>query len=122
MITELTTAAVAIGTWLLNQREKQLKRDDDAVKTVLLALNETESYIAEWNAGKRDRSRERRLVTFWTDAAVAIRRKDADLAQRLEMKASYWTNPDNWTAADVERAGIQIKVVADDARALLAGN
>jgi hypothetical protein len=38
------------------------------------------------------------------------------------MKASYWTNPDNWTAADVERAGIQIKVVADDARALLAGN
>jgi hypothetical protein len=121
IVTELSAAALAIGTWLMNLREKKLKRDDDAVKTVLLALNETEAYIAESKETKRDRARERRLVTFWTDAAVAIRRNDPDLAGRLEAKAQYWTDPENWTPADVKRAGIQIKVVAADAKALLAG-
>lgn len=116
----LTDAISQIGGWL-DRTEKRQERADAAVKAVLLALNETQAYIADWNSGRRSREREVALVRLWTDAAVAIRRKYPDFAQRLQMKAEYWTDPERWTAADVERAGIRIKTVAAQARALLGG-
>jgi len=36
--------------------QKQRERDDASLKTILQALNETQAYIAQWNAGTRDAS------------------------------------------------------------------
>ncbi len=116
----LTVSIRQIGEWLDRLSERQ-ERADAAVKAVLLALNETRAYIADWNAGRRSRDRELLLVRLWTDAAVAIRRRDRDFAQQLQMKAEYWTDPEKWTSADVRRAGISIKSVAGRARTLLGG-
>src|SRR5438034_8847912 len=116
----LTDSVGQIGGWL-DRLSKRQERADAAVKAVLLALNETQAYMADWNAGNRARERELLLVRLWTDAAVAVRRKYPEFAQRLQMKAQYWTDPDRWTAADVARAGIRIKSVAAQARALLRG-
>jgi hypothetical protein len=116
----LTEKISQIGGWL-DYLAKQQERADAAVKAVLLAVNETQAYITDWSAGKRVRERELLLVRLWTDAAVAIRRKYPDFAQRLQIKAQYWTDPERWTAADVERAGIEIEKVAGQARAFLGG-
>jgi hypothetical protein len=119
-LTALTDTVGQLGGWL-DRIAKRQDRADAAVKAVLLALNETQGYIADCNAGNRSRMHEALLVRLWTDAAVAIRRKYPDVAQRLQMKAEYWTDPERWTAVDVERAGIRIKEVAAQARAFLGG-
>lgn len=116
----LTDSIRQIGDWLDRLAGRQ-ERADAAVKAVLLALNETQAYVADWRTGQRSRERELILVRLWTDAAVVIRRKDRDFAQQLQMKAEYWTDPEKWTRADVKRAGIHIKSVAGRARALLGG-
>jgi len=109
-----------VGEWL-DRPVRRNERADAAVKAVLLALNETKAYIADWNAGSHSRERELVLVRLWTDAAVAIRRKDRTFAIQLQSKAEYWADPDRWTEADARRAGIRIDEVAGRARSLLIG-
>ena len=116
----LTQAIDQIGGWL-DRLSRRRERADAAVKAVLLAVNETKAYIADWTSGTRSRKRELLLVRLWTDAAVAIRRKDRNFAHQLQMKAEYWTDPERWTPVDVERAGIRIDAVAGRARSLLGG-
>ena len=117
---ELVPAIEMLGSWFDRLAGRQ-DRADVAVKAVLLALNETKAYIVDWKSGNRSRERERLLTRLWTEAAVAIRKKDRDFAHQLQAKAEYWTDPDRWTANDVERAGIKIDVVAAKARSLLGG-
>lgn len=114
----MTEAIGQIGRWL-DRLARRRDRADDAVKAVLLAMNQTKAYIADWENDKRSRVRERSLVRLWTEAAVAIRRSDPEFAETLQMKAEYWASPENWTSTDVQRAGIGIKRVAAKARALL---
>ena len=109
-----------VGGWLDRLAAKK-DRADAAVKAVLLAANETRAYIVDWTAGSRARDRELVLVRLWTDAAVAIRRKDPEFAHQLQAKAEYWTDPERWTQADVDRVGIRIDAVAARARSLLGG-
>ncbi len=116
----MTDSIGQLGGWL-DRLAKGQERADAAVKAVLLALNETKAYVADWKSGQRVRERELLLVRLWTDAAVAVRRKDRDFAHQLQMKAQYWTDPERWTPEDVKRAGIQIDAVSDLARSLLGG-
>jgi hypothetical protein len=119
-ISTLGVAIERVGGWL-DRRRKNQERADAAVKAILLAVNETKAYIADWNRGHRVRDRERLLVQFRTDAAVSLRRYDKEFAQLLQMKAEYWADPENWNDADVARAGIGIEAVAGKARSLLGG-
>jgi hypothetical protein len=116
----LLDAIGQVGNWL-DRRDRRGERDDAAVKAVLLAVNETKLYIASLDRGEpQRRNQERLLVQLWTDAAVAIRRSDPHLAERLQMKAEYWADPENWSDNDVQSAEIGIESVAARARALLS--
>jgi len=116
----LFDAISQIGDWL-DRSARRAEREDAAVKAVLLAVNETKLYIASLDRGEpKRRDQERLLVQLWTDAAVAIRRSDPQLAERLQMKAEYWADPENWTAHDIKSAAIGIEAVAARARELLA--
>ncbi len=118
----LFDAISQIGDWL-DRGARRAEREDAAVKAVLLAVNETKLYIASLDRGEpHRREHERLLVQLWTDAAVAIRRSDPELAERLQMKAEYWADPENWTEHDIKSAAIGIETVATRARALLVGN
>ena len=108
-----------VSGWL-DRRARLASRADAAVKAVLLAANETKLHLARARDRKKpDLDREQLLVRLWTDAAVAIRRSDPDLAMRLQMKAEYWANPRNWTRREVRAAGIEIDRIAGAARGLL---
>lgn len=109
-----------VGDWI-DKVARRHERADAAVKAVLLALNETKAYLADWERGAKSRERELVLVRLWTDAAVAIRRKDRDFAHQLQAKAEYWTDPEKWSSEDVRRVGIQIDAIAGRARSLLGG-
>jgi len=117
-VSSLTGATRTLSSWL-ELFQKRHDREDETIKTVLVALNQTMAYITDWERGQRNRDREHSLVRLWTEAAVAIRRRDPDFAKALQMKAEYWANPENWTADEVRNAGIGIRTVADRARLML---
>lgn len=94
--------------------------DDASVAVVLTALNATIHEIGrQRNLGRKQVQADRSLVTAWQAAALAIRRTDADLARRLQMKAEYWADPNNWTQYDIERADISIARIGPTIRNLL---
>jgi len=112
----------AIAHWI-TRKERQRERDDAAVKAVLTAVNKTKEYIAGLDRGEHiDRMAEAKLVKLWTTASVHIRRTDPDLAVRLQMKAEYWTNPENWTDKEIADNRIQIDEIAKEGRRLLSGS
>ena len=65
------------------------------------------------------RASEGKLVSLWTSAAVHIRHTDIDLAERLLMKANYWTNPEHWSAEEVSENGIEIETISKEGERLL---
>lgn len=108
-----------VGLWI-TQRERQQERDDAAVRSVLTAVNTTKTYLARRGRGEPiDRDAEAELVKLWTTASVHIRRTDSDLSMKLQDKAEYWTNPENWTQEEVASNGIQIDEIAQRGKQLL---
>ncbi len=108
-----------IGLWI-TRAERKKERDDAAVRSVLTAVNTTKLYLARRERGEPiDRESEAKLVELWTSASVHIRRTDSDLANRLQAKADYWTNPDRWSNEEIVNNGIQIDKIADEGERLL---
>ncbi len=89
---------------------------------VLDASLRTMHYLAEIRDRGRpeDRDVELQLSQKWSHASVLLRKIHPDLAGRCQLKAAYWTNPAEWTPAQVEHSRIGIERVYNEARELLA--
>ncbi len=112
-------ALTGIGLWI-TRRERKQDRDDAAVASVLTAVNSTKSYLARLDRDESiDYLVETQLVSLWTTAAVHIRRTAPDLADRLQQKAEYWTNPREWQDEEIGNNRLRIDEIAADARRLL---
>ena len=113
-------ALTGVGLWI-TRRERKQDRDDAAVRSVLTAVNATKRYLAGRDRGEAiNRATEAELVELWTTASVHIRRTDTNLAVRLLLKADYWTNPENWSAEDIDGNRIQIDEIAQEGQRLLS--
>jgi|TARA_R100001369_G_scaffold81698_1_gene112972 hypothetical protein len=111
-----------VGLWIARE-ERANERDDAAIRSVLEAVNSTKRYLASLDRGEPvNRESEGTLVDLWTNASVHIRRTDLDLSVRLQEKAEYWTNPENWPGDDEAENRIQIDRISRDARNLLKGS
>jgi len=103
----------------------QSKRDrndeyDLALASLYAAICETKLYIAALNRGEPENSDKEALVAkLWHNAAVAMRRFDASLADRFYLKGSYWTEPASWTNVDVKNARITIDEMHEVCRQLI---
>lgn len=105
----------------ITRRERRQQRDDVAVRDVLTAVNTTKRYLARRERGEPiDREAEAELVTLWTAASVRIRRTDRSLTQRLQLKAEYWANLENWSDEEIVSNGIPIEEIAREGRRLLS--
>jgi hypothetical protein len=92
-----------------------------AIKQVWEAVDETRIFLASVKVGEAEDNRPNpHLVKLWSEAALAIADIDSDLADRLRMKAEYWSDPTNWDSAQVINARIAIDEVATETRRLLA--
>lgn len=109
-----------VGLWI-TRKERKEDRDDAAVRSVLTAVNTTKRYLASRQRGEPvDHDIEAELVELWTSASVHIRRTDPELSMRLQEKAEYWTDPENWTGEEVASNRIQIDEIAKEGRRLLS--
>jgi hypothetical protein len=81
---------------------------------------DTKLYISTLKKGKsEDSEREALIAKLWHNAAVAMRRFDANLADKFFLKGDYWTEPASWTNADVKKAGITIDEMHEVCRQLI---
>lgn len=100
-------------------KEKRVIRDN-ALRGILVALDETYLYYRDIERGKkRDFGREALLVKSWSAAAIPMAHIDQDLARRCDQKAEYWLNPDSYSADAVEELGIGLESVRNAYRTLL---
>ena len=121
---------------LVSQRAKDDKLENEKdrqtmVAALYTALTETQIYIGAMRKKEaaqgsdlivgfvRDFETEAKLSRLWTAAAVLVRNYDIDLAESLITKGEYWTNPDDWSDEDLERARIKIDQVREAARNML---
>lgn len=105
------------------EKASSLRRDmqDNALRAISHALNETFIYYRDIDAGKpRSPDIEAQLSRYWSAAAIPLRHIDDELAQICEHKSEYWINPDNWDSEKIEHLGIGLAKVRDQYRSLLA--
>jgi hypothetical protein len=105
---------------LLRKNARMRKEWKTAISKLQVAVLETQLYAASLERGKRvNRKEERKLVGKWRAAAEEFYGIDGALAERLQLKAEYWTTPESWTAQEIHDAGIALQHVAERTRQLL---
>lgn len=104
----------------LGHNQAKQERIDAAVKALAEALTHTRLYIADHGPGAAtDRLREKAITERWDEAAQALRRVDANLAEIAAIKATYWTDPRNWSGTLTDEAAIAIDNLQQRYQALL---
>ena len=108
------------GEGILNRfRQRRRERNDDydlMLSALFAATRETQVYVARKT---QDVANEAILAKLWHTAAVAMRRFDVDLADRLYLKGYYWTEPSSWTDHDVHRNKIGLNEMHEICRQLI---
>lgn len=117
---EIVKSLFGLVPTLLSLPKERRELRDNALKAILLALDETYLYYRDQEQGKgRNMDKEAQLVRYWSAAAIPMRHVDPDLAQRCDMKAEYWLNPDNYDNEMVKDLGIGLESVRNAYRTLL---
>lgn len=112
-------AARVIGA-VVNADTATRTRWKTAVEQLQDSVLQTQLYVSTLDRAQLpDRTVEERLVGLWRVAATAFYGLDGALAERLQLKAEYWTQPDLWSAQQVRDAGIALEHVAQLTRQLL---
>lgn len=105
---------------LLSLPKERRELRDNALRGILVALDETYLYYRDIEKGKsRNEDREALLVRYWSAAAIPMRHIDRELARRCDQKAEYWLNPDKYDADAVRELGIGLESVWNAYRTLL---
>ncbi len=105
---------------IANQNAENKANWKSAVSLLQEAVLETQVYVASLDRGQPAQlSEEHRLIGLWRNAAGSFYVLDGALAERLQLKAEYWTQPESWTSQQVRDAGIALEHVAAYARQLL---
>ena len=108
------TASVRVTSWLddlLKADAASRERWKQAVRCLQNAAIKTQAYVAELKRGVySDRATERELAFAWQQASSAFYGLDGPLAERLQLKGEYWTQPESWTDAQVRDANISFSM------------
>lgn len=98
-----------------SQTKVQLNK---AIPAMATALRETKAYIAQQQQGGASTGRHQEIARLWRTAAVEIRPVNEELADRFELKAQAWTNPEDWPAERVEKTRIAITQVEREIKSI----
>jgi hypothetical protein len=115
-----TSALSGFLLYLQKERHHHRHRTDQALSAIYTAANETQYYLEEYRRkGRRNRSIERRLSRFWSNAAIACRGVDEDFADRSLLKHQIWKRPEIWKKEYARVLGVDLDQIFADARKLL---
>lgn len=128
MLRTLLDALETYGRWLERRRQAkqgQTEAQTRAVRSVLLAVSVTRSYLYDLRKGEpQDRSREEELSKRWADAAVDVRSVDQRLSRIAVLSSLGWADPDLRGDSEYGRVEDQLELIQRQCEWLLeqAGN
>ena len=91
----------------------------EALQKIFKAANKTQIYLANRMTQGQNREKEECISWLWTEAGLALRTFNPELASRCLIKGQYWTSPESWTEEQVQSAGIKLEKVFSEARDLI---
>ena len=98
---------------------QKTQRLDNALIAISEAISETRKYIERENHQQRIRTKELDLSNLWNIAAIRVREIDPNLARRLQLKSSYWTNMFSLPRKEILSQGIALKQIEEEFQNLL---
>lgn len=105
---------------LLALPKEQRERKDAALRSIVIALDETYLYYRDQSKRyERNLDREAQLAKYWSAAAIPMRHVDLELAERCDCKAEYWLNPEIQTNESIENLNISLNSVRAAYRSLI---
>jgi len=117
---EIIKSLFGLAPNLLALPKERRELRDNALRSILVALDETYLYYRDMNRGQqRDPDREAVLAKYWSAAAIPMAHVDPALAQRCDLKAEYWLNPDGYNADTIKDLDIGLESVRNAYRTLL---
>lgn len=98
---------------LLRARTKRKAESKKALRSVLLAVRETEIYVRKLKeGGKKSIKAEEKLSMRWTNLSFLLEDlKLEKLAKRCEIKGRYWANPSRYDSDFLNKAGTRLPEV-----------
>lgn len=118
----------SLWTLLWNVIKEKVASDQaassDAITTLSL-IREAATLTLQYEAWrknsdeKRDTEREIGISSKWHLAAIRLYPYSEELSRRLDMKGSYWEQPEKWNELEVKEARIGLEQVVDETNRLL---
>lgn len=108
--------------WIVITKEDKRKNSEsyrNALIAIFKAANETQNYLTDRKVNGQNRKEERHLSWLWTEAGIALREIDHDLAERCLIKGEYWSSPDEWNDQQITEAGIKLNRIYEEAKTLI---
>lgn len=104
-----------VKTWLINLErasETRKKESVEALRAVLNAVRETESYLRRLRIEGRDQNKEDVLSTLWTELSYKLHDLGLEkLEKKCFMKGKYWADRDKYNDAYFEKYGISLELI-----------
>lgn len=104
-----------VKTWLINLErasETRKKESVDALRAVLNAVRETESYLRRLRSEGRDQNKEDVLSTLWTELSYKLNDLGLEkLEKKCFMKGKYWADRDKYSDEYFEKYGISLELI-----------
>jgi hypothetical protein len=117
---EIVKSFAEIVPSLILLPKEQRERKDAAMRAIVIALDETAIYYRDLGESSgRSRERENQLAKYWSAAAIPMRHVDQELAERCDMKAEFWLNPERYDANKIKQLNIQLDNVRETYRSLI---
>ena len=100
---------------------KNERKEEEALNTLLYALNETMIYLGRINAQPdyAYRETEEQIARLWRNAAIKVRPYNQELATRCNAKGLYWGNPLYFTEEEIKKMNISITDIQEYANKAL---
>jgi hypothetical protein len=93
-----------------NARERT-KDQEEALLALSDAYHLTEEYYSHLERHGRSNDKEWAIADKWCRVGVLLKKYDATLANRLDLKSRYWRDGGTWTDEAIKDAGIKLEDV-----------
>ncbi len=104
-----------VKSWLINLEragDARKKESVEALRSVLSAVRETESYLRRLRLEGRDQNKEDQLSILWTELSYKLHDLGLEkLEKKCFMKGKYWSDRDKYSDKDFDKYGISLELI-----------
>lgn len=127
-IKDITSIGDLVTKWVgiyLNKKADRKDKEEKALKSIMVSLFETSTYMREVldNKDIKNYEKEKKLGLMWFETSVLVRPYNSDLAERCFFKGLFWGDHSRFTEKELTDKRIKLNNIEEDiSRAIKAIN